>query len=78
MIATFTLERARRAVLEKCSLADETEIVLSYVTADGSHVDLEDDEDVRAFRVHASREPVITVHAKMPDHASACYLRRTH
>ena len=57
-------------MLDKCSLSNDTEIVLSYVTADGSRVDLEDEEDVRAFRVHASREPVITVHAKVPDNAS--------
>ena len=67
--ANFSLSRARRAVLDKCSLAPDTPITLSYSASDGSRIDLDDDEDLRAFQVHASREPTMTIHVVIPEGA---------
>lgn len=67
--ANFSLSRARRAVLDKCSLAADTPITLSYAASDGSRIDLDDDEDLRAFQVHASREPIMTIHVVIPEGA---------
>ncbi|PKI82288.1 hypothetical protein MVES_003772 [Malassezia vespertilionis] len=57
----FTLANARRMVGEKYELAAGTNIHLSYEAADGTRIDLEDNEDFRAFHVHASRESTATI-----------------
>lgn len=61
--ATFNLDQARQIVQQKYGLDSSTPVALSYQASDGMSIDLEDKEDIRAFQVYASREPVVTVHA---------------
>lgn len=61
--ATFNLDHARQIVQQKYGLDPSTPVALSYQASDGMSIDLEDKEDIRAFQVYASREPVVTVHA---------------
>lgn len=65
--AGFTLDSVRRMVAEKYHISRDAPINLSYVAADGSHIDLDDNEDFRAFQVHAARESTITVHVHLPE-----------
>lgn len=44
-------------------MESSTPVDLSYQATDGMSIDLEDSEDVRAFRVYASREPIVTIKA---------------
>lgn len=61
--ATFNLDHARQIVQQKYGLDSSTPVALSYQASDGMSIDLEDKEDIRAFQVYASREPVVTLHA---------------
>ncbi|KAI3613484.1 hypothetical protein CBS9595_004317 [Malassezia furfur] len=64
--AGFTLGSVRQMVAQKYRIPHDVAIGLSYVAPDGTHIDLDDNEDFRAFQVHAAREATITVHVDAP------------
>lgn len=65
--AGFTLASVKRMVSDKYRIASGVPIHLSYEAADGTHIDLDDSEDFRAFQVHAARESIITVFIDVPE-----------
>lgn len=64
--AGFTLASVRQMVAQKYRIPHDVAIGLSYVAPDGTYIDLDDNEDFRAFQVHAAREATITVHVDAP------------
>lgn len=65
--AGFTLASVKRMVSDKYRIASGVPIHLSYEAADGTHIELDDSEDFRAFQVHAARESIITVFIDVPE-----------
>ncbi|WFD36434.1 hypothetical protein MCUN1_003313 [Malassezia cuniculi] len=59
---SFSIDRARSTVRTKCGLANDAPVALWYETENGSAIQLDDDDDLRAFRVHAQRSSTIVVH----------------
>lgn len=58
---SFSIERAHSIVRAKCGLPSDAPVAMWYETETGSAVQLDDDDDMRAFRVHAQREPTLVV-----------------
>ncbi|WFD00764.1 hypothetical protein MYAM1_003516 [Malassezia yamatoensis] len=65
--AGYNLHHVRQMVANKYKISPSAPMNLAYLAPDGSQIDLDDNEDFRAFQVHAAREATITVHVHFPE-----------
>ncbi|WFD44823.1 hypothetical protein MPSI1_003494 [Malassezia psittaci] len=65
--AGYNLHHVRQMVANKYKISTSAPMNLAYLAPDGSQIDLDDNEDFRAFQVHAAREATITVHVHFPE-----------